>query len=296
MFSSPKRHRLICVAVFAIHLGEGVYGRFKLGKDYGDHHIPATVTGLFIEATLAEKLQREQRGGGEAGEERVLFAAAAIYFVGFSSRSRDGERDRHGSSGDIRRVAVAHRPTVPSAPFPFLIHFLRPPPPHRNPHLRRNGSRLSSRCCPGEYYWIDLKKTNEIYRYATEEYSYDAVNKFNIYPDQIPPWLVDFLPSKGGYLIGNLQPAHMDFRFFSLGNLWSISLVIPQWRILANVALAAKLDIKDGKIEAVNPVNLPLNPKHNLVDFAVLALAAASFITPSPLDLAINNDSTEAYT
>nr|GMD67283.1 neutral/alkaline invertase 3, chloroplastic-like isoform X2 [Ipomoea batatas]GMD69527.1 neutral/alkaline invertase 3, chloroplastic-like isoform X2 [Ipomoea batatas]GMD71317.1 neutral/alkaline invertase 3, chloroplastic-like isoform X2 [Ipomoea batatas] len=30
------------------------------------------------------------------------------------------------------------------------------------------------------------------------------------------------MPSKGGYLIGNLQPAHMDFRFFSLGNLWSI--------------------------------------------------------------------------
>ena len=56
----------------------------------------------------------------------------------------------------------------------------------------------------------------------TEEYSYDAVNKFNIYPEQIPPWLVEFMPSKGGYLIGNLQPAHMDFRFFSLGNLWSI--------------------------------------------------------------------------
>ncbi|XP_061979251.1 alkaline/neutral invertase E, chloroplastic-like [Populus nigra] len=73
-----------------------------------------------------------------------------------------------------------------------------------------------------EYYWIDLKKLNEIYRYTTEEYSYDAVNKFNIYPDQIPPWLVEFMPNKGGYLIGNLQPAHMDFRFFTLGNLWSI--------------------------------------------------------------------------
>ncbi|KAF3945209.1 hypothetical protein CMV_028403 [Castanea mollissima] len=73
-----------------------------------------------------------------------------------------------------------------------------------------------------EYYWIDMKKVNEIYRYKTEEYSYDAVNKFNIYPDQIPSWLVEFMPSKGGYLIGNLQPAHMDFRFFSLGNLWSI--------------------------------------------------------------------------
>ncbi|XP_059665959.1 alkaline/neutral invertase E, chloroplastic-like [Cornus florida] len=73
-----------------------------------------------------------------------------------------------------------------------------------------------------EYYWIDLKKVNEIYRYKTEEYSYDAVNKFNIYPDQIPPWLVEWMPNRGGFLIGNLQPAHMDFRFFSLGNLWSV--------------------------------------------------------------------------
>ncbi|KAI9080222.1 hypothetical protein K1719_037900 [Acacia pycnantha] len=73
-----------------------------------------------------------------------------------------------------------------------------------------------------EYYWVDMRKLNEIYRYKTEEYSYDAVNKFNIYPDQIPSWLVEFMPAKGGYLIGNLQPAHMDFRFFSLGNLWSI--------------------------------------------------------------------------
>uniref|UniRef100_A0A7N0VDR1 Alkaline/neutral invertase n=1 Tax=Kalanchoe fedtschenkoi TaxID=63787 RepID=A0A7N0VDR1_KALFE len=73
-----------------------------------------------------------------------------------------------------------------------------------------------------EYYWIDLKKLNEIYRYKTEEYSYDAVNKFNIYPDQIPHWLVQWMPNVGGYLIGNLQPAHMDFRFFTLGNLWSI--------------------------------------------------------------------------
>ncbi|XP_073144451.1 alkaline/neutral invertase E, chloroplastic [Henckelia pumila] len=73
-----------------------------------------------------------------------------------------------------------------------------------------------------EYYWIDLKKLNEIYRYKTEEYSFDAVNKFNIYPDQIPPWLVEWMPKKGGFLIGNLQPAHMDFRFFSLGNLWAI--------------------------------------------------------------------------
>ncbi|KAK7392101.1 hypothetical protein VNO78_20528 [Psophocarpus tetragonolobus] len=73
-----------------------------------------------------------------------------------------------------------------------------------------------------EYYWVDMKKINEIYRYKTEEYSMDAINKFNIYPEQIPSWLMDWIPEEGGYLIGNLQPAHMDFRFFTLGNLWSI--------------------------------------------------------------------------
>ncbi|XP_074561035.1 neutral/alkaline invertase 1, mitochondrial-like isoform X1 [Curcuma longa] len=81
-----------------------------------------------------------------------------------------------------------------------------------------------------EYYWVDMKKINEIYRYKTEEYSQGATNKFNIYPEQIPSWLVDWIPEKGGYLIGNLQPAHMDFRFFSLGNLWAItsSLTTPR--------------------------------------------------------------------
>lgn len=73
-----------------------------------------------------------------------------------------------------------------------------------------------------EYYWVDIKKINEIYRYKTEEYSTDATNKFNIYPEQIPPWLMDWIPEQGGYLLGNLQPAHMDFRFFTLGNFWSV--------------------------------------------------------------------------
>ncbi|KAJ9549579.1 hypothetical protein OSB04_022122 [Centaurea solstitialis] len=73
-----------------------------------------------------------------------------------------------------------------------------------------------------EYYWIDMKKINEIYRYKTEEYSTEAINKFNIYPEQIPHWLMDWIPEEGGYMIGNLQPAHMDFRFFTLGNIWAI--------------------------------------------------------------------------
>jgi len=38
------------------------------------------------------------------------------------------------------------------------------------------------------------------------------------------------MPDQGGFLIGNLQPTHMDFIFFSLGNLWAIvtSLTTPE--------------------------------------------------------------------
>uniref|UniRef100_B9IJF5 Uncharacterized protein n=1 Tax=Populus trichocarpa TaxID=3694 RepID=B9IJF5_POPTR len=31
-----------------------------------------------------------------------------------------------------------------------------------------------------EYYWVDMKKINEIYRHNTEEYPTNAVNKFNM--------------------------------------------------------------------------------------------------------------------
>jgi len=97
--------------------------------------------------------------------------------------------------------------------------------------LRAVNSRLSALAFHiREYYWIDTIKLNEIYRYKTKEYTPEAVNKFNIYPEQIPSWLVNWMPDQGGFLIGNLQPAHMDFRFFSLGNLWAIvtSLTTPE--------------------------------------------------------------------
>jgi len=81
-----------------------------------------------------------------------------------------------------------------------------------------------------QYYWLDLKRLNNIYRYRSEEFGTSAINKFNIYPDSIPEWVHDWLPEHGGYLAGNLSPARMDFRFFALGNLMAImsSLVTPQ--------------------------------------------------------------------
>ncbi|CAM0947363.1 unnamed protein product [Alopecurus aequalis] len=72
------------------------------------------------------------------------------------------------------------------------------------------------------YYWLDFQRLNDIYRYKTEEYSETALNKFNVIPESIPDWTFDFMPSCGGYFIGNVSPARMDFRWFCLGNFIAI--------------------------------------------------------------------------
>ncbi|MCO5569214.1 hypothetical protein L7F22_022925 [Adiantum nelumboides] len=81
-----------------------------------------------------------------------------------------------------------------------------------------------------EYFWLDFPQLNNIYRYKTEEYSHTAVNKFNVIPDSIPDWVFDFMPMKGGYFIGNVSPARMDFRWFCVGNCVAIlsSLATPE--------------------------------------------------------------------
>ncbi len=72
------------------------------------------------------------------------------------------------------------------------------------------------------FYWLDLKQLNTIHRYRTEEFGSGSVNMLNIYPESIPEWVVDWLPARAGFLVGNLGPGRMDFRYFALGNLLSI--------------------------------------------------------------------------
>lgn len=72
------------------------------------------------------------------------------------------------------------------------------------------------------YYWLDLEQLNHIYRYDVEEYGENTVNIFNIYPETIPSWLIDWLPETGGYFAGNIGPARMDYRYFAHGNLMAI--------------------------------------------------------------------------
>lgn len=74
------------------------------------------------------------------------------------------------------------------------------------------------------YYWLDLKRLNEIHRYKTEEFGYDITNLLNIFPESIPAWIADWLPDEGGYLAGNIGPGRLDFRFFALGNLFAVLL------------------------------------------------------------------------
>ncbi|CAN6483014.1 unnamed protein product [Victoria cruziana] len=72
------------------------------------------------------------------------------------------------------------------------------------------------------YFWLDFQKLNNIYRYKMEEYSHTAVNKFNVNPESIPDWIFEFMPTNGGYFIGNVSPARLDFRWFALGNCMAI--------------------------------------------------------------------------
>ncbi|KAG0488034.1 hypothetical protein HPP92_006845 [Vanilla planifolia] len=65
------------------------------------------------------------------------------------------------------------------------------------------------------YFWLDFQQLNVIYRYKTEELGFD------------------FMPTHGGYFIGNVSPARMDFRWFALGNCVAIlsSLATPEQSI-----------------------------------------------------------------
>ncbi|WP_414673641.1 glycoside hydrolase 100 family protein [Magnetofaba australis] len=72
------------------------------------------------------------------------------------------------------------------------------------------------------FFWLDVRRLNEIHRYPTEELGSGSVNMLNIYPASIPDWVEDWLPDYCGYFVGNLGPGRMDFRYFAQGNLLAI--------------------------------------------------------------------------
>lgn len=72
------------------------------------------------------------------------------------------------------------------------------------------------------YYWLDRQRLNEMHRFNSEEFGLDVINVLNVYPESIPGWMDGWLDSRSGYLVGNVGPGRVDFRYFALGNLLSI--------------------------------------------------------------------------
>lgn len=72
------------------------------------------------------------------------------------------------------------------------------------------------------YYWLDRDRLNEMHRYYGEEYGLDVANVLNVYPESIPEWMYGWLDARCGYMVGNVGPGRIDFRFFAQGNLLSI--------------------------------------------------------------------------
>ncbi|MDF1523245.1 MAG: glycoside hydrolase 100 family protein, partial [Trueperaceae bacterium] len=73
------------------------------------------------------------------------------------------------------------------------------------------------------HYWLDAERLNVIYRYGVEEFGGGRANRYNVYADTIPTWVMRWMQRGGGYFVGNLGPARMDFRFFAIGNLLAIT-------------------------------------------------------------------------
>ncbi len=145
-----------------------------------------------------------------------------------------------------------------------------------------------------EYYWVDLKRLNEIYRFRGEEFGEEAINKFNIYPDSIPYWLTEWIPETGGFLAGNLGPAQMDFRFFTLGNLIAVisslasdreshsimELIDQRWQDLIGympmkICFPAVEDLEWKILTGCDPKNVPWS-YHNGGNWPVLLWAFAA--------------------
>ena len=72
------------------------------------------------------------------------------------------------------------------------------------------------------YYWMGRDRLNDIHRFHSEEFGLDIENVLNVYPESIPDWIDGWLKPGCGYLVSNVGPSRIDFRFFAMGNLLSI--------------------------------------------------------------------------
>lgn len=75
----------------------------------------------------------------------------------------------------------------------------------------------------GRYYWLDQNRLASLHHMERDEYGEEVVNVFNVYPRSIPGWVEEWIPDNAGYLVGNVGPGRIDFRYFAQGNLLSVA-------------------------------------------------------------------------
>jgi glycogen debranching enzyme len=216
-----------------------------------------------------------------------------------------------GSFAIDRRMGVYGHPLEIQALFYAALRTARElllPSGSGNTYLQAVETRLSHLTYHvRKYYWIDLQRLNEIYRYKSEEFGDMAVNRFNVYPDTIPAWLVEWLTDTSGYFAGNLGPGQIDFRFFGLGNLMSaiaslatapqsqaiMNLIEQRWQdLIGHMPMKICFPAVEGQdwriVTGCDPKNIPWS-YHNGGNWPVLLwlLTAAALKTGRP-DLAQN--------
>jgi len=125
-----------------------------------------------------------------------------------------------------RRMGVYGHPLEIQALFSALLDvgraLLEPTESNRSLLDRAAHRRRALQTYVRDRYWLDRSRLTEIHRFRTEEFGSTSVNALNIHPDSMPEWVADWLPDGAGYMVGNLGPGRMDFRFFALGNLLAV--------------------------------------------------------------------------
>jgi glycogen debranching enzyme len=217
-------------ASFRVHRGRGAKDKEQIRADFGDHAIGrvAPVDAMMWWVVLLGIYCRHTGDRTLAAEPDVQRALRGLLELtlreGFEVFPTLLVPD--GSFMIDRRMGVYGHPLEIQALFCGMlvsaIDLLRDTPDihdmivlaDKRANMLRNYLQL--------FYWLDHDRLNEIHRYRTEEFGSGSVNMLNIYPESIPEWVIDWLPERGGYLVGNLGPGRMDFRFFALGNLLAI--------------------------------------------------------------------------
>lgn len=206
-------------------------GNEEVSPDFGDRAIGrvAPVDSVMWWVALLARYVEETGDTAFAHEEKIQATLRAILKLALRD-TFEVYPTLHAPEASFmidRRLGVYGHPLEIQALFfallRFMPHLLTPSAENREALGVVKRREAALRSFVRKYYWLDLRRLNEIHRFKTEEAGGYVANILNVYPQSIPSWTVDWMPDRGGYLAGNIGVGRLDFRFFALGNLAAVS-------------------------------------------------------------------------